>query len=189
MAFSCPYKWYVLQFFFLAEVIFQGKKMRSMFFSFFQRFHADLLAGLQALCDMSRASHASLLIAAVEEMLGYVVYGGHAINGLDLNAVKSIASSIFVDRVGMVSVSSFLSFPCLCFVIYALFCFFVDFAICYFLSCDFPRIQRKKTSSSSRLTLSLLICQRRPHASSLLLLTHLMLFTSPNSAGMGRMNA
>ena len=60
---------------------------------------------------MSRASHASVPIAAVEEMLGYVVYGGHAINGLDLNAVKSIASSIFVDRVGMVSVSSFLSFP------------------------------------------------------------------------------
>lgn len=84
--------------------------MRSMFFSFFQRFHADLLAGLQALCDMSRASHASVPIAAVEEMLGYVVYGGHAINGLDLNAVKTIASSIFVDRVGMVSVSSFLSF-------------------------------------------------------------------------------
>ncbi|XP_029192398.2 LOW QUALITY PROTEIN: dynein heavy chain domain-containing protein 1-like [Acropora millepora] len=73
MAFSCPYKW----------------------------FHADLLAGLHALCDMSRASHASVPIAAVEEMLGYVVYGGHAINGLDLNAVKSIASSIFVDRVGM----------------------------------------------------------------------------------------
>ena len=75
---------------------------------------------------MSRASHASVPIAAVEEMLGYVVYGGHAINGLDLNAVKTIASSIFVDRVGMVSVSSFLSFPCLCFVISALFCFFVD---------------------------------------------------------------
>lgn len=119
MAFSCPYKWYVLQFF-LAEVIFQGKNMQYMFFSFFQRFHADLLAGLQALCDMSRVSHASVPIAAVEEMLGYVVYGGHAINGLDLNAVKSIASSIFVDRVGMVSVSSFLFFPCLCFVL--LFC-------------------------------------------------------------------
>ena len=123
MAFNCPYKWYVLQFFF-AEVIFHGKNAVNVF-SFFQRFHADLLAGLHALCDMSRASHASVPIAAVEEMLGYVVYGGHAINGLDLNAVKCIASSIFVDSVGMVSVSSFLSFPCLCFVISALFCFFV----------------------------------------------------------------
>ena len=96
---------------FFAEVIFQGKKCGKCFFSFFQRFHADLLAGLRSLCDMSRASHASVPIAAVEEMLGYVVYGGHAINGLDLNAVKSIASSIFVDSVGKVSVSSFLSFP------------------------------------------------------------------------------
>ena len=120
MAFSCPYKWYVLQFF-LLKSYFWEKKCGKCFFSFFQRFHADLLAGLQSLCDMSRASHASVPIAAVEEMLGYVVYGGHAINGLDLNAVKSIASSIFVDRVGVVSVSSFLSFPFLCFVIYALF--------------------------------------------------------------------
>lgn len=110
--------------FFLLKSYFM-EKIAVNVFSFFQRFHADLLAGLHALCDMSRASHASVPFAAVEEMLGHVVYGGHALNGLDLNAVKCIASSIFVDSVGMVSVSSLLSFPCLCFVISALFCFFV----------------------------------------------------------------
>ena len=183
MAFNCPYKWYVLQFFFCLSPI-SGKNAINVF-SFLQRFHADLLAGLQAFRDMSRASHASVPRTAVEEMLGYVIYGGHVINGLDLNAVKSIASSVFVDSVGMVSVSSFRSFQCSCFVISASFCFFVHF----FLSCDFPRIQRKKTSSSSRLTLSLPICQRRLHASSLLLRTLLMPFTSPNSAGMGRVSA
>ncbi|XP_073235787.1 dynein heavy chain domain-containing protein 1-like [Porites lutea] len=62
-AFSCPYQW----------------------------LQADLLAGLQALRHTSRACNSSLSLAAVEVMLGHVTYGGHVTNGLDLNAVKSMA--------------------------------------------------------------------------------------------------
>ena len=55
-----------------------------------KRLQADLLAGLQALRHTSRACN-SLSPAAVEVMLGHVTYGGHVTNGLDLNAVKSMA--------------------------------------------------------------------------------------------------
>ena len=48
-------------------------------------------AGLQALRHTSRACNSSLSLAAVEVMLGHVTYGGHVTNGLDLNAVKSMA--------------------------------------------------------------------------------------------------
>ena len=48
-------------------------------------------AGLQALRHTSRACNSSLSPDAVEVMLGHVTYGGHVTNGLDLNAVKSMA--------------------------------------------------------------------------------------------------
>ena len=70
---------------------------------FILRLQADLLAGIQALRHMSRACHASLPPAAVEVMLGYVTYGGHVTNGLDLNAVKSMANVVATEQVKMVS--------------------------------------------------------------------------------------
>ena len=68
-----------------------------------------MLAGLEALRHMSYACHASLPPAAVEVMLGFVTYGGHVTNGLDLNAVKSMANFVAAEQVEMVS----LWFPCL----------------------------------------------------------------------------
>lgn len=62
-----------------------------------------MLAGLEALRHMSRACHAALPPAAVEVMLGFVTYGGHVANGLDLNAVKSMANFIAAEQVEMVS--------------------------------------------------------------------------------------
>lgn len=72
-AFNCPYQW----------------------------FQADLLAGLHVLPDISRACHESLFLEAVEEMLGYVTYGGHVTNGLDLKAVESIAYFVMRERTEM----------------------------------------------------------------------------------------
>ena len=62
-----------------------------------------MLAGLHVLPDISRACHESRFLEAVEEMLGYVTYGGHVTNGLDLKAVESIAYFVVRERTEMVS--------------------------------------------------------------------------------------
>lgn len=68
----------------------------------FTRSQVDLLAGLEALRHLSRASHGSLPPAAVEVMLGYTAYGGHVTNGLDLDAVRSLANSVATEKLKMV---------------------------------------------------------------------------------------
>lgn len=52
---------------------------------------------------MSRACHAAVLPTAVDVMLGDVTYGGHVTNGLDSNAVKSIANSVAIEQAKLVS--------------------------------------------------------------------------------------
>ena len=61
-----------------------------------------MLLGLEALRHLSRVCHGSVLPAAVEVMLGDGAYGGHVTNGLDLNAVKSLANSVATEQMSMV---------------------------------------------------------------------------------------
>ena len=62
-----------------------------------------MLAGLEAWRHLSRACHASLPPAALEIMLGHATYGGHVTDGLDLNAVKSVANCVATEQIKMVS--------------------------------------------------------------------------------------
>ena len=52
---------------------------------------------------LSRACHAALPSTAVEVMLGDVSYGGHVINGLDLNTVKSLAKLVATEQMKKVN--------------------------------------------------------------------------------------
>ena len=66
------------------------------------RSQSDLLAGLEALRQLSRACRHPLPPAAMEAMLGDVVYGGHVTNGLDLHAVKSLAKFVSSEQMKVV---------------------------------------------------------------------------------------
>ena len=95
-----------------------------------------MLAGLEALRHLSRVCHELLPPAALEIMLGHATYGGHATDGLDLNAVKSVANCVATEQIKMVSSS----FTCSC--IYLL-----SFTVVCHSSCNDIAVKRIKRST------------------------------------------